>query len=143
MADIATENYKKSIIRVVDRWGDKMEKIGKELAPILKELSDLSKNKDPSADDKKKIDALRKQAEDLKKKADTAAMELRADLMLLEPAKGADPKETKKLPDWLEQIIKKKGLPLGKDVSVAPDVDFDLKAGKLKKVGLTITIDLP
>ena len=143
MGDIATENYKKAITRAIDRWSDKMEKIGKQLAPIMKELAELSKGGKPSDEDQKKIDGLRKQVDDLKKLMDKAGLELRADLMLLEPPKSADPKEVKKLPSWMQDIIKKKGLPLGKDVSIAPDVQFDMKSGTLKKFGLTVTIELP
>jgi hypothetical protein len=32
-----------------------------------------------------------------------------------------------------------KGLPLGKDVSIAPTIDFDFKAKKKLKFGLKIT----
>lgn len=149
MADIATENYKKSVSSAVERFGGKLEKIVKQLAPIKEELDQLQALKASNIPDwladavKKKVAELRKKVDDLRKDMDKAGLELRADLMLLEPPKNADPKEAKKLPSWLEEIIKKKGLPLGKDVSVVPDVDFDLKSMRLKKFGLSFTIDLP
>ena len=43
------------------------------------------------------------------------------------------------MPGWLKEIIKAKGIPLGKSgVSIAPDVSFDFKARKLKYLGITI-----
>jgi hypothetical protein len=66
-----------------------------------------------------------------------ASMELRVNLMLIELPPKADENELKKLPAWLKEIIKKKGIPLGKIV-ITPDVEFDFKAKKLKKLGITI-----
>jgi hypothetical protein len=86
---------------------------------------------------------LRKQIEDLKKTLDTSAIELRADIMLLSPPNGADPKEIKGLPPWLEEIIKKEGLPLGKTIAISPDVDIDLKTMKIKKLAITFRVELP
>jgi hypothetical protein len=42
MSDIQVENYKKFVTKILDRWNSKNEKIGKELAPILEELSKLN-----------------------------------------------------------------------------------------------------
>ena len=142
MADIAVENYKKNVERATKSFGDKMDDIGKKLAPLLEEYNKLVANKTPSADEKKRLTDIAKQIEDCHKAMDKAALEMKVDLMLLDPPKNADPKELKKLPDWLSDIIKKKGLPLGKGVSVAPDIDFDFKAMKFKKAGVTFTIDL-
>jgi seryl-tRNA synthetase len=143
MTDIATENYKKAVLKAVDRFGDKIDKIGKQMAPCLEQLAKLSDLKSPTEDDKKKLAEVKKQLVAFQAQLDKAQLELKTDLMLLEPPKNADPKETKKLPAWLEEIIKKKGIPLGKDVSVAPDVDFDFKTMQLKKMVVVFKIDLP
>ena len=131
------ENYKRSATRVLDNYGQKIEKIGKQLGPISAELEKLEKIKAPGPEDKKKIADLTKKRDALRKAAETAGLELKLDLMLIELPSTADDKDAIKLPDWLKEIIKKKGLPLGK-VSIAPDVSFDFKAKKLKSLGITI-----
>jgi hypothetical protein len=62
-------------------------------------------------------------------------------LMFVEPPKKstANEKEVLALPDFIKQIIKAKGVPLGKGVSITPDIKFDFKAMVLKEAGLTIT----
>jgi hypothetical protein len=70
---------------------------------------------------------------------DKPALEPRTELTLPEPPKNADPKEASKLPGWMQEIIKNKGVPLGKNVSVRPHVDFDFKAMKSKKIGVVFT----
>ena len=141
MADIAVENYKKAVSKAVDRFEGKLEKIGKDLQPVLEELTKLKDAKDEGA--KKRAAELQKQVDAAEKALDKAGMELRTDLMLLDPPKSADPKEASKLPGWMKDIIKKGGLPLGKDVSVKPDIDIDTKSMKLKKVAVEFKIDLP
>lgn len=138
MSDIAVENYKKSVTRITDRWNTKNEKIGKELAPLLAELAKLNDIKSPGPDEKTKIAELEKKRDELEKQAETAKEEMRIDLMLIEPPVNADQKELVKLPGWLESIIKAKGIPLGKAVSIAPDVKYDFKKNKLTHVGVTI-----
>ena len=51
----------------------------------------------------------------------------------------ADEKELMKVPGWLKDIIKAKGIPLGKGVSIAPAIDFDFKKKKLKSFGIKVT----
>jgi hypothetical protein len=149
MADIAVENYKKAVAKAVARWGDKIEQASKKARPVLDELEqlkDLKLSEQPawlSDAVKKRMVELRKQIEDLKKTLDTSAIELRADIMLLSPPNGADPKEIKGLPPWLEEIIKKEGLPLGKTIAISPDVDIDLKTMKIKKLAITFKVELP
>jgi len=137
MSDIAVENYKKSVAKIFDRYGQKIERIGKQLAPIEGELEKLQKVKTPSPDEKKKIAELTKKRDALHKEADTAGLELKIELMVIQLPPQADEKELIKLPAWMQEIIKKKGIPLGK-VSIAPDVSIDFKAKKLKYVGITI-----
>ncbi|MDE2006516.1 MAG: hypothetical protein KGI51_08120, partial [Rhodospirillales bacterium] len=138
MSDLDVEAYKKGVVKAVDRYAAKLEKIGKDLAPIDADLAKLEAIKSPGPDDKKKITDLSKQRDALREKADNAGLELKLDLMLIEPPANADPKELIKLPDWMEKIIKAKGIPLGKGVSIAPDISFDFKAKKLKRIGIVI-----
>lgn len=138
MSDIYVENYKKSVGRILDEYGKEIEKIGQELAPINADLHKLEQIKPPSPDDKKKIEDLTKKREAVRKKFDAAAMSLKVDLMMIAVPVKADEKELVKLPAWMKEIIKKKGIPLGKDVTIAPDVNFDFKAKKLKSLGITV-----
>ena len=138
MGDIQTENYKKSVEKIIEHWGGEIAKIGKELAALDAEIAKLEAQKsDPAA--KKKADDLKKRREAVRAKARDAAASLELNLKVIEPPPTADPKELVKLPAWMKDIIKRKGLPLGKNATIAPTVDFDLKAKKLKQVGIKIT----
>ena len=139
MADIAVENYKKGVANALDRWAKKVKPVAEQIDKLNSVLKKLLENKSPSAEDKKKIDDCKAAREKLQKKIETFDIELKTDLMLLDmPQKGnADEKEIIKLPKWIDEIVKKKGLTVG-TVTVAPDIDIDFKAGKLKKVGLII-----
>ena len=137
MGDIAVENYQKSVTKILDIWAKEAERIGKELAAVNAELDKLEALQNPTPDDKKKIEALKKKREACYKRMDEASMELRVNLMGIEIPPKADEDELKKLPAWLKEIIKKKGIPLGK-VVITPDVEFDFKSKKLKKLGITI-----
>ncbi len=138
MGDIYVESYKKSAEKILDRWGKEMDKLGKDLAPIDEQLTKLQAVKSPDAATKKQIDDLRKQQDAIQKQIDKASANLRVNMMLIDVPPQANEKEVMKLPGWLKDIIKQKGIPLGKDVSIAPDVSFDFKNKKLKSIGITI-----
>jgi seryl-tRNA synthetase len=137
MGDIAVENYQKSVTKILDIWAKEADRIGKELAALNTELDKLEALQSPTPDDKKRIDELKKKREACYKRMNEASMELRVNLMAIDLPPKADDKELVKLPAWLKEIIKKKGIPLGK-VVITPDVEFDFKAKKLKKLGITI-----
>jgi hypothetical protein len=137
--DIKLENYKKNVARILDIWGDEAAAVAKELTPIESELKKLSQNGSPGDDDKKRIDELKKKCADLHKRLEKANMELRVNFMGIDVPPKADEKELVKIPPWVKDIIKRKGLPLGKEVSIAPTVDFDVKSKKVKSFGLKIT----
>jgi hypothetical protein len=137
MGDIAVENYQKSVTKILDIWAKEADRVGKELAAVNSELDKLEALQNPGPDEKKRIDELKKKREACYKRMNEASMELRVNLMLIELPAKADEKELLKLPAWLKEIIKKKGIPLGK-VVITPDVEFDFKAKKLKKLGITI-----
>lgn len=137
MGDIAVENYQKSVTKYLDIWSKEADRIGKELKGVNAELDKLEALQNPSSDDKKRIDELKKKREACYKRMNEASMELRLNLIAIQVPPTADEDELKKLPGWLKEIIKKKGVPLGKFV-ITPDVEFDFKAKKLKKLGITI-----
>jgi hypothetical protein len=141
MSDLKVEAYKKSVTSAMERYGKAVADAAKQIDEISKQLEPLEKLDSPSADDKKKIAELTKKRDACRKAVEQAGMNLKTDLILIDPPteSDADKRELVKLPGWLKDIIKKKGIPLGKDVSVAPTVDFDFKAGKLKSFGIKIT----
>lgn len=141
MGDIATENYKKSLTKAVDRWKGKVEGPAKKLVTIDEAIVKLEAAKPTSAEDKKKLEELKKAYQACRKQIEKANDELRYDLMLVDPPQKtpANEKELIKLPDFIKDLIKAKGIPLGKGVSITPDIKFDFKAMKLKEAGLTIT----
>ena len=137
MGDIAVENYKKSVTKYLEIWAKEADRIGKELAGVNAELDKLEALQNPGPDEKKRIDELKKRREACQKNMDKASLELRLNLITIDLPPKADDKELKNLPTWLKEIIKKKGIRLGKFV-ITPDVEFDFKALKLKKLGITI-----
>jgi hypothetical protein len=137
MGDIAVENYQKNVTKYLDIWSKEAVRIGNELKAVNAELDKLEALQNPGPDDKKRIEELKKKRENCYKKMDVASMELRVNLMSIQVPPTADEDELKRLPGWLKEIIKKKGVPLGK-VVITPDVEFDFKAKKLKKLGITI-----
>ncbi|HUR29392.1 MAG TPA: hypothetical protein VM509_14480, partial [Planctomycetota bacterium] len=88
--------------------------------------------------DKKQIAAYEAELEKLDKEVDTATTELKLDVALLEVPKEAPKPDLVKLPDWLKEIIKKKGIPLGNGVSIAPEVKFDIDKRKLTYIGVKV-----
>lgn len=141
MSDIATDKYKDAVRRAVERWRSKVEGPAKQLVKLDSDISELEARKPAGDDDKKKLGEAKKGYAALRKQIETANDELRVDLMLVEPPArtAANEKELLKLPDFIKEIIKAKGVPLGKGVSIAPDVKFDFKALKLKDFGLKVT----
>jgi len=136
--DIKVESYKRSVEKITDNWAKKVEKLAKELAPIDEELDKLEAIEEPSPDDEKRIAELTKKRAEIRKKMDTAGMEFRVDLMLIEVPTEANEKELVKLPAWFKEIVKKKGIPLGKHVTLVPDLDIDFKKKKVKSAGITL-----
>lgn len=134
--DIKLENYRKSVIKIIDIWADEVEKVSKELTPLEAELKKLDE-KNPG--DKQRIDELKKKCAELHKRMENANASLRFNFIAIDIPPKADEKELIKIPAWAKDIIKHKGLPLGKDVSIAPTIDFDFKAKKLKSFGVRIT----
>src|SRR5882724_4583962 len=113
MGDIAVENYQKSVTKILDIGAKEADRIGKELAAVNTELDKLEALQNPSPDDKKRIEELKKKREACYKRMNEASTDLRVNLTVIELPPKADEKELLKLPAWLKDIIKKKGIPLG------------------------------
>jgi hypothetical protein len=141
MSDSAVDKYKDSLKRVVERWKSKVEGPAKKLVKLDEEINQLEATKPASDEDKKKLAEAKKTYASLRKEIEKANLELRVDLMFVEPPKktAANEKELLALPDFIKQIIKAKGVPLGPGVSITPDIKFDFKSMVLKEASLTIT----
>jgi hypothetical protein len=133
MGDLYVESYKKSVCRILDVWNKKLADLAKQLEPIDKQIEDLKKNTQPSDDDKKKLADLTKKRDDLRKQVENAALSLNVNLKVIDVDPKAKKEEVMKLPDWMEKMVKEKGLPISDDLTLVPDVDVDFKTFKLKK----------
>lgn len=139
MSDIQIENYKKGVERAVERWSAKLAKIGAKAKAPREELAALRKKSPPSPADKQRIAELERELEKLEAEVDKANTELKLDVMLITPPPAKVPQDQlKNLPDWMKKLIKAKGIPLGNGVVLTPDVEFDWKTLKPKKLGVTI-----
>ena len=144
MAALNVDQYKKQLAAAIDRWSKKIDDCAKALEKINTELAELEENDPPSDEDKKRIAELKAQREKVLKRIETAGTELRVDLMFVEPPERtkSNEKEFLKLPGFIGDLVKKKGIPLGNTgVVITPDVEFDFKAGKLKKFGLVLKFE--
>ena len=133
MGDLYVESYKKSVSHILDYWNKKLADYAKQLDPIDDQIADLSKNSSPSDGDKKKLADLKKKRDDIRKQIDNASVSLNVNLKVIEVDERAKKEEVMKLPDWMKKIIKEKGIPLGNDVTIVPDVGIDFKTFKLTK----------
>ncbi len=139
MGDIASDNYKKSVAKILDYWGKEAERVGKELAAVNAEIDKLEALQNPGPDDKKKLEELKKKREQCRKKIESVADSLETNLNVIKVPPTIEQEDlTKNLPELIKKVIKSKGIPLGKGVVITPDVEFDFKAKKLKKLGVTI-----
>jgi hypothetical protein len=136
--DYRIESYKRSIERLVDRWAAAEIEFGAQLAPIRGELATLEQTQSPSDEEKARINELRRRRDEIQEKMDAESDNLNLELTLVEVDKEAPKSEMVALPDWAKDIIKAKGLPIGRGIVIVPNVDFDFNKGKLKEVSVAI-----
>jgi hypothetical protein len=137
--DIKLENYRKTVERILDDWTADAIDIGKKLAPIQAELEKLQATDPPNPADKKRIDELKKKCAELHQQMANVNASLDVNFVAIAIPPKADEKELAKIPPWIKDIIKRKGVALGKKVTLAPTVDIDFKAKKVKSFGIKIT----
>lgn len=136
--DIRTENYEKAVKRAIERWAGKLEDpLGKieKINTELDRLKEKEKSGPLTADEQSLREKCLATREKLMKQVEKAGLELKLDLMLLEPPPAGKKSDFDKLSDRISEFIKKlkKGLPLGGGMSLRPDIEFDFKKGTLKK----------
>jgi len=136
--DYRIESYKRSIEALVERWAAAEIELGAQLSPIREELATLEQTQSPSDAEKERIAELRRQRDDIQAKMEAESDNLNLELTLVELDKEAPKSEMESLPEWAKDIIKAKGLPIGRGIVIVPNVDFDLNKGKLKEVSIGI-----
>jgi hypothetical protein len=139
--DIRIENYKNTVSDLVGRWAVAEIKLAAKLAPIADELAQQEAISNPTDADKERIADLRKRRDAISDEMENENDNLRVELMIVEVQPGAPKRELVILPDWLKEIIKAKGIPIGHGVTIVPDADFDVKALKLKS--FTVSLSFP
>lgn len=142
--EIALENYRKNITRVLAEYEKEIENSAKVIANNVKQLEKLGV-KDPLNDMKnllkEKDKEKKKLAEGIKKAqqdADNAAASVEPNLAVLEVPPGTPEDDLKKLLADLEKAIKERSVKLGKNVKIKLQPKFNKKGTKLEEVGLEL-----
>jgi hypothetical protein len=139
--DIRIENYKNTVSNLVSQWAVAEIKLAGKLAPIVEKLAQKEAIPDPTDADKERIAELQKQRDAISDEMDNENNNLQVELMIVEVQPGAPKRELVILPDWLKEVVKAKGIPIGHGVTIVPDADFDVKALKLKS--FTVSLSFP
>jgi hypothetical protein len=139
--DYRIESYKRAIEALVEGWAADEIELGAQFAPIREELATKEQTQAPSDAEKERIAELRRQRDEIQAKMEARSDDLERDLTLVEVDKEAPKSELVSLPGWAKDIIKAKGLPIGRGIVIVPNVDFDPNAGKLKEVSVGIRFD--
>jgi hypothetical protein len=137
--EIDIKKFREITQKVLEQQAQPFPKLAKELDDLQAELDKLEKGGDKAkiAEARKKRDAKRKQIEDCVRNLDLTKA-------VTKPIpKPADPKiDLKKLldplPDFAKEIIKRKGIPLGRHGTLEPNVKFDFGKGQFTEGGATI-----
>ena len=149
MADQTVEQYRKQVGQAIDRWSEKLAQADKSILWVNKEIARIEALLECATESGEKkykadIERLKESRTKLVQSIRAANDSLRLELMMIKmPEKTkSNEKDFLKLGGFLGELIKKKGLPLGgSGVVLKPDIDLDLKAGKLKKLGLEVRVD--
>jgi hypothetical protein len=130
----------KSTNHLIDRWGGEFARISKNLEKLLAELEAIEKAKQPSAEDKARKVKLTLTRDQMCKALKDCTDDFNLKLKDVKIPPKADPDLLKKLPNIIKEGIKRKGIPLGKNITIVPKPDVDLKNLKFK--GGTIDLKL-
>jgi hypothetical protein len=139
MASLKQEVFMKQVERLIDLWVKDMGDAILKYEEILVEIANLELKEPLSADDKKQIEKLKKDLDAAVKKVEGIRDGLKVSMMGITDPIEAEPQDlTKNLPTRIKEIVKKKGMPISKKVTLTPDVGFDVKSKRIKSfsVGL-------
>jgi hypothetical protein len=133
----AVTNYKQQVTKFVETWNRQMSRFNEELTKAKTDLDALKKQDPPPADLDKKVEALQTKIKNIQASMDFATNSMRLDVGLL-TVTPANKDEGLPLPGFVKELIKAKGIPLGKNLSVLPDAT--LKNGSVTSVSVTVTL---
>lgn len=139
--DLSVENYKKTVDTLVSRWAAAETTLAGQLAPVVDELTQKKAVSNPSDADQARIAELEHQRDQIASQMQAESDGLRIELMVVEVQPGAPKREMVILPEWLKNLIKSKGVPVGHGMTLVPDADFDLKARKLNSFTVGLQFD--
>src|ERR1700693_2800309 len=129
----AVTNYKQQAARIVDTWNRQMSRFNDELTKAKTDLDALKNQNPPPADLAKQVAALQTKIKDIEASMEFATNSMRVDLGLL-TVNPPNKDEALPLPGFVKELIKAKGIPLGKNVSVLPNATLNTKTGSLSSV---------
>jgi hypothetical protein len=132
MPEPTIDEVKKSLNPIIDEWSRKFSPISKKLEELLAQLKELEKNKAPSEEDKKKKLQLTLTRDQMCKVLKDCTDTFNKDILKVKIPEKAPPDLLKKLPDIVREGIKRKGIPAGKNFTIVPKPDVDLKNFKFK-----------
>jgi len=140
MQGLDLKNFEKSVKKIIDRWQGKVAGLFKDIAKINKQLEVLDAKKELTPEETKLRERCAKARKVLQKKVDKAALEMRVELAIITPPPEAAKSELEKAFTKIKRMVKdiEKKLQLPGGVKITPDVEFDFKKKKFKKIGVTI-----
>jgi hypothetical protein len=136
----AVTNYKQQVTRIVDTWTRQMSRFNDELTKAKADLDTLKKQTPAPADLDKQVADLQTKIKNLQASMDLATNMMRVDIGLL-TVDTPKKEEALPLPGFVKDLIKAKGIPLAKNVSVLPNAT--LKGGSISSVSLVVTVTFP
>ena len=117
-----------------------MSRFNGELTKAKADLDALKKQTPPPADLDKQVANLQAEIKNLQASMDLATNMMRVDIGLL-TVDTPKKEEVLPLPGFVKDLIKAKGIPLSKNVSVLPNAT--LKGGSISSVSLVVTLTFP
>lgn len=138
------DDVKKSANHLIDRWGSEFARISKAIDKIIKEMEELekaekAKQQQPAEVREKKI-KLQLTREQLCKALKDCTDDVNLKFKDIKIPPKADPDLLKNLPKFIQDAVKRQGIPVNKNITIVPKPDVDIK--KFKFNGGTIDLRL-
>jgi cellulose biosynthesis protein BcsQ len=140
MSNLDTKNFENSVKRILDHWKGKVAGPLDDIRKINEQLDKLEAKQELSADEQKLRERCLAGRKSLQATVEKANKERDLDLILITPPPEASKSDIEKLTARVKGLVKdiEKGLPLRDGLRLKPDIDFDFKKGKFKKLGVTL-----
>jgi hypothetical protein len=140
MGEIETRNYQKSLQRILAKYETEVASALKDIDKINAELERLEAKGELTPDEAKVRDRCLAARAKLMQKVEGAHTSLRIELGVLTPPPEMSKSDLQKITDLVKNTAKslKKGLRITDNVRLEPDVEFDWKKRKFKKLGVQL-----